>query len=81
VKIIMPNPMEMMKFLGIWNTFKANHPKFPRFIAAASQPGILTEDTIVEVKITTADGRVLETNLKILDTDLELVEQAKNLQR
>lgn len=75
----MPNPMEMMKVLGMWNTFKNNHPKFPKFMAAASQPGILAEDTIVEMKITTADGRVLETNLKIKASDIDLFHQLKEL--
>lgn len=45
----MQNPMEMMKVMGMWNTFKNNHPKFPKFMAAASQPGILAEDTVVEM--------------------------------
>lgn len=77
----MPNPMEMMKILGMWNTFKSNHPKFPKFMAAASQPGILTKDTVVEMKITTADGRTLETNLKITESDLELFGQLRNMSR
>lgn len=77
----MPNPMEMMKVLGMWNTFKSNHPKFPKFMAAAARPGILVENTILEMKITTADGKTLETNLKITQSDLELFEQLKTLQR
>lgn len=77
--IIMPNPMEMMKIMGMWNTFKTNHPKFPKFMAAASQPGILAEDTVVEMKITTADGRILETNLKIKASDIELFQQLKEI--
>lgn len=75
----MPNPMEMMKIMGMWNTFKTNHPKFPKFMAAASQPGILAEDTVVEMKITTADGRILETNLKIKASDIELFQQLKEI--
>lgn len=76
----MPNPMEMMKILGMWNTFKSNHPKFPKFMAAASKPGILSEGTILEVKITTADQQTLETNLKLTQSDLELFTQLKNFQ-
>ena len=56
----MPNPMEIMKLMGMWNTFKSNHPKFPKFMAAAAQPGVITEDTILEMKITTPDGRTME---------------------
>ena len=77
----MQNPMEMMKILGMWNTFKSNHPKFPKFMAAASQPGVMAEDTIIEVKITAADGRSLETNLRIKASDIELFQQLKELSR
>lgn len=76
----MPNPMDVMKLMGMWNTFKSNHPKFPKFMSAAAQPGVITEDTILEMKITTADGRCLETNLKIKASDMELFRQLKEIQ-
>lgn len=76
----MQNPMELMKIMGIWNSFKANHPKFPKFTAAAAQPGVISANTILEMKITTADGRTLETNLKITESDMELIQQLKNIQ-
>lgn len=75
----MPNPMEIMKLMGMWNTFKSNHPKFPKFMAAAAQPGVITEDTILEMKIATPDGRTMETNLKITASDLEMIQQLKNI--
>ena len=34
------NPLDMMKFSSLWSTFTANHPKFPKFIAAASRKGL-----------------------------------------
>lgn len=76
----MQNPMELMKIMGIWNSFKANHPKFPKFMAAAAQPGVISANTILEMKITTADGRTLETNLKITESDMELIQQLKNIE-
>lgn len=76
----MQNPMELMKIMGIWNSFKANHPKFPKFMAAAAQPGVITANTILEMKITTADGRTLETNMKITESDMDLFQQLKNIQ-
>lgn len=75
----MQNPMELMKIMGIWNSFKANHPKFPKFMAAAAQPGVITANTILEMKITTADGRTLETNMKITESDMDLFQQLKNI--
>ena len=76
----MQNPIELMKIMGIWNSFKANHPKFPKFMAAAAQPSVISANTILEMKITTADGRTLETNLKITESDMELIQQLKNIQ-
>ena len=68
------NPLDMMKFSGLWSTFTANHPKFPKFIAAASRKGVLAEGSIIAMQIT------LETNLKVTASDLELIQQIKKMQ-
>lgn len=72
------NPMDYMKVFGLWNKFKANHPKFPAFLKAASQSG-LKVGTIMEIKITTADGEIIESNLKVTESDMELVEEFKQM--
>ena len=59
------NPLDMMKFSSLWSTFTANHPKFPKFIAAASRKGVLAEGSVIAMQITTPNGETLETNLKI----------------
>lgn len=74
------NPLDMMKFSSLWSTFTANHPKFPKFIAAASRKGVLAEGSVIAMQITTPDGETLETNLKITASDLELVQQIKKMQ-
>ena len=51
-------------------TFTQNHPKFPKFLQAASTA--VKEDTLIEIKITTAEGKVIETNLKVKASDIEL---------
>ena len=71
------NPLDMMKFSGLWSTFTANHPKF---IAAASRKGVLAEGSIIAMQITTPDGETLETNLKVTASDLELIQQIKKMQ-
>jgi len=62
----------MMKFMGAWNTFKANHPKFPAFCKAVYQKG-LKEDTIIEIIVTTPENERIETSLKVKASDLELI--------
>ena len=64
----------LMQLKNSWATFTRNHPKFPKFLQAAA-PAV-KEDTLIEIKITTAEGKVIETNLKVKASDIELV---KNL--
>ena len=72
------NIPDIMKLKTAWDTFTANHPKFPLFLNAARSRGI-SEDTIVAVTITYPDGQVLDTNIKVSASDLELFESLKNL--
>ena len=46
----------LMQLKNSWTTFTQNHPKFPKFLQAAS----------------TAEGKVIETNLKVKASDIEL---------
>ena len=64
----------LMQLKNSWATFTQNHPTFPKFLQAASTA--VKEDTLIEIKITTAEGKVIETNLKVKASDIELV---KNL--
>lgn len=72
------NPTAIFQMMNLWNQFKKNHPKFPKFMAAAAQNGI-KEGSIIEINITTADGQSLNSNLRISAEDMELIEQLKNL--
>ena len=64
----------LMQLKNSWATFTQNHPKCPKFLQAAATA--VKEDTLIEIKITTAEGKVIETNLKVKASDIELV---KNL--
>ena len=72
------NIPDMLKLKTAWDTFTANHPKFPKFIKAVRQRGI-TEDTIVAVSITYPDGKILDSNVRVTSSDLELFESLKDL--
>lgn len=73
----MINPMTLLKMQGIWRKFQENHPKFPLFLKAVSQNG-LTEGTVIEINVTTADGKNYASNLKIKPEDIELINELKN---
>ena len=65
------NPMKLLQLKPLLGKFRANHPKFVQFFAAASQSG-LTEGSVIEVSITNPDGKNLCTNLKLTQEDLEM---------
>ena len=71
------NPMALMKMKGMFDKFKANHPKVPLFFNAAAKE--IGEGSIIEVNVTTAAGKNLCTNMKVTADDLELVEQLKEM--
>ena len=72
------NPTQLFQLMGAWQNFTANHPKFPKFLKAVAAEGI-QENTIIEVSVTTPEGKTYCSNLKITQSDLELLEQFKNI--
>jgi len=73
------NPMKLLQLQGAWNKFKENHPKFPLFINAVAREGI-KENTIIEIKIITPEGKDYNANLKLTASDMELIETLKKMQ-
>ena len=72
------NPMEMMKIAQAWQTFSANHPKFLPFVNAVSQ-GTLVEGSVIEIAVITPEGKKLESNLKLTQSDLEFIALLKSM--
>lgn len=69
------NPMALMQMKGMFDTFKRNHPKVPMFFNAASQS--IGEGSIIEISVTSPEGQKLNTNMRVTQEDLQLVEQLK----
>lgn len=55
------NPMDMMRLGSLWKGFQSRHPKFPKFLKAASRPGVLEEGTVIEIKIVPPNGEGITT--------------------
>lgn len=72
------NPAMLFKIKGAWEKFVQNHPKFPLFLRAASTSGI-REGYIIEVKITDTDGKAICTNVKLTESDMELMGMIKDM--
>lgn len=75
---MMNNMQAIFKIKGAWDQFTKNHPKFPLFLSAVKQAGI-PEGSIIAISITEPDGRVIDTNIKVTASDLELFETLKSL--
>ncbi len=72
------NPAMLFKVKGAWERFAANHPKFPLFLNAAAKSGI-KEGYILELKITSDQGDTICTNVKLTESDMELVQMLKEM--
>ena len=71
------NPLDILKFKGMWVDFTKRHPKFPLFLNAVSQSGV-TDGTVIEIQIKKPDGKEFTSNLKITQEDMALFEKLKN---
>ncbi|MBE5944678.1 MAG: hypothetical protein E7258_07135 [Lachnospiraceae bacterium] len=71
------NPMSILKIKALFEKFKGNHPKIPMFFSAASK--VMGEGSIIEINVTTADGKNLCTNMRVTADDLELLSQLKDI--
>lgn len=76
----MMNPAKLFKLKGAWDKFTQNHPKFPLFINALQSNGI-EEGTIIEINITTPEGKLISTNLKVTQSDKELLADLTELSK
>lgn len=67
----MINPASIFKMKGAWEKFTSNHPRVPAFMQAASQ-GMLSEGSIIDLTVTAPDGRKIQTNVRLTESDMEL---------
>lgn len=70
----MVNPAMFLKLKAAKESFIMNHPKFPQFLTAV-QKEALKEGTIIEFHVTTPEGKTLDSNIKLKESDLELLQE------
>ena len=58
--------------------FRTEHPKFPLFLNAVQQDGIKV-GSVLEISVTSPEGKNYTTNIRITDNDMELLEMVRNL--
>lgn len=69
---------KMFKIKQSWDTFTNNHPRFPQFLTAVKTTGI-KEGTVIEISITDPDGKVTATNIKVTQSDLDLIDTLRSM--
>lgn len=72
------NPASLMKILRAKNTFDKNHPKLKNYFAAVQKKGI-QEGTVIQLKITNPDDEPMIANIKVQQSDLELLSELMEL--
>lgn len=74
----MVNPASVMKLMKAKNKFSENHPRFVAFLNMIFSRGI-TEGTIIEITVTRPGEQPIISNIKVLQSDLELMEELKGM--
>ena len=70
----------MWKAKKLWDRFSENHPRVPGFLAAVNSRGLHVGD-VIEISITDENGQRIESNLKVTASDLEILNEAKNMSK
>ena len=71
--------MKLLEIRNLWSAFTRRHPKFPQFLTAVQQAGI-QEGTVIEIQITTPDGKTFTSNLKVQPEDIDAVKSLQTYQ-
>ncbi len=74
----MINPAKLLQLKNMKQQFDSNHPKFRRFVRAASKSA-LQEGAVIEITVTPPKGNPISANLKVQQSDLELFEAMQEL--
>ncbi|MDY5576399.1 MAG: hypothetical protein SPF70_02815 [Lachnospiraceae bacterium] len=76
----MIHPASIMKVMSAKNKFTENHPKFAAFLKNVFSSGV-EEGTIIEITVTKPGGQPVTSNIKVLQSDLDLLNELKELAR
>ena len=74
----MMNPANIMKIMNAKNKFTANHPKFVAFLSAVFSRE-MEEGTVIEITLTRPGEEPMTTNMKIQQSDLDLMREVQDM--
>ncbi|WP_230398728.1 hypothetical protein [Novisyntrophococcus fermenticellae] len=70
------NPMKFLQYKNDYEQFLSRHPRLTRFFEVVSEE-TLKEGTVIEVNVTTENGKNYVSNIRLTDSDVELIENIK----
>ncbi|MCR5688186.1 MAG: hypothetical protein K6G58_09210 [Lachnospiraceae bacterium] len=72
------NPQTMMQLMGAVSSFRREHPKFAQFTELMIRSGI-PEGSVIEVTVTKPGEEPVTANMKVLPSDIELINALRNM--
>lgn len=72
------NPASILKLMSAKNRFVENHPKFAAFLQVMFSNGI-EAGTVIEVKVIKPGQDAVTANIKVQESDLELLQELREL--
>ncbi len=72
------NPMDLMQLGTRLQTFSRQHPKVGAFFREAGRDAI-REDSVIEMKVTSPEGREYVTNIRLTADDVETIQIIRNM--
>lgn len=72
------NPASIMKLMNMKSKFEGNHPKFMAFLNAVFSRDI-PEGTIIQITLTRPGEEPVTTNMKVLQSDLDMLQELKDV--
>lgn len=70
------NPKKLLKMQMAWKQFHETHPRVLPFIKAVEAAGI-KDGTVISVTVETPEGEKFESNIKVRQSDLDLLRGLK----
>ncbi|MDO5133282.1 MAG: hypothetical protein Q4D81_09905 [Eubacteriales bacterium] len=74
------NPIQIIKLKDTLNAFRNRHPGFAAFLRAVRDSGV-SEGSVLDMKITSPEGKVMTTNFRVSEEDLELLRVLMELRK
>ena len=72
------NPMNILQLQQRFQIFQQEHPKIIAFFKAIGKDS-MQEGTVIDIKVTTPDGKEIASNMKITANDITTFKQAMDI--